>query len=316
MGPDVLLATHSTEIMSEADPSEIVVVDKNTRRAVRLRDIAGVQAAMDQVGSVQNITLTRLARNRRVLFVEDDYDFGVIRQFARLLGLMELASGSDITPVPLGGFSFWERVAAMGWGLERTLGSSMLLTAILDRDYRCDEEVAEILGELKKSLSAAFVHRRKEIENYLLVPNALQRAIEEAARERRSRTGKAVRIAESVEALLEEVTAPIKDETLAQYVDNRVRFLCAGKRHSATLTRETIAWFEEKWRRMESRVEIVPGKRSLSALRTVLQDRYSIGLTDGRIVRAVRPDEVPVDFVEMLRMLDNFRKARVVNDAA
>jgi AAA domain, putative AbiEii toxin, Type IV TA system/AAA ATPase domain len=192
IGPDIILATHSTEIMGEADPSEILLVDKKRRRALRLHDINDVQAAMERVGSVQNITLTRLARNRRVLFVEDDYDFGVVRQFARRLGLVELASGSDITSVPLGGFSLWERVVAMGWGLEKTLGSAMLLTAILDRDYRCDEEVADIVAELKKSLSFAFVHRRKEIENYLLVPNALQRAIEEAAGERRTRTGEAV----------------------------------------------------------------------------------------------------------------------------
>jgi len=97
--PDILIATHSTEIMSEADPSEILVIDKTRRHAQRLRDIAGVQAALERVGSVQNITLTRLARNRHILFVEDDYDFGVIRQFARRLGLTQLASGSEITAV-------------------------------------------------------------------------------------------------------------------------------------------------------------------------------------------------------------------------
>lgn len=193
IGPDIVIATHSTEIMSEADPSEILVIDKGRRRAERLRDIVGVQAALEQVGSVQNITLTRLARNRRILFVENDYDFGVVRQFARRLGLAGLASGHEITSVALGGFSFWERVAAMGWGLEKTLGTSMLLAAVLDRDYRCSEEITEILQKLKKFLSAAFVHERKEIENYLLVPNALLRALEEAIQERRIRTGEVVR---------------------------------------------------------------------------------------------------------------------------
>ena len=37
-GPDILLATHSTEIMSEADPSEILLVDKSRRSAQRLKD--------------------------------------------------------------------------------------------------------------------------------------------------------------------------------------------------------------------------------------------------------------------------------------
>ena len=311
IGADVLIATHSTEIMSEADPSEILVIEKARRHAQRLRDIVGVQAALEQVGSVQNITLTRLARNRRILFVEDDYDFGVVRQFARRLGLTQLAAGNEITPVALGGFSYWERVAAMGWGLERTLGSAMLLAAIFDRDYLCEEEVYKILDKLKESVSAVFIHQRKEIENYLLVPTALQRAIEEAAYERHTRTREVVGEVETVEALLSEVTDPMKAAALGQYADSRVRFLKSATRHPATITTETVEWFEDRWRTMSSRVEIVPGKKALSALRKLLQDRHSIGLTDGRIIASIRPDEIPVDFVDMLRALDDFRKAPV-----
>jgi len=79
LGPSILIATHSTEIMAEADPSEIVVIDKTTRSGERLRDAADVQAALEQVGSLQNISLARLARSKRVLFVEGD-DFKAINQ--------------------------------------------------------------------------------------------------------------------------------------------------------------------------------------------------------------------------------------------
>lgn len=103
----------------------------------------------------------------------------------------------------------------------------------------------------------------------------------------------------------------MKDDALGQYVDSRVAFLRPGTRHSATITSETIKWFEEKWRNLDSRMEVVPGKKALSALRTILQDRYSIGLTDGRIIASVRQDEVPSDLVDMLRALDDFRKTRV-----
>ena len=316
IGTDILIATHSTEIMSEADPSEILVIDKAKRHAQRLRDVEGVQAALEQVGSVQNITLTRLARNRRILFVEDDYDFGVIRQFARRLGLAELAAGTEITPVALGGFSFWGRVAGMGWGLERTLGSQMLLAVLLDRDYRCEEEIAKILDKLKESISAAFVHRRKEIENYLLLPNVLQRALDDAIHERSTRTGEPQIKAMSIEELLFEVTNPMKADVMGQYVQNRVEFLKSSRRHATTITSETIGWFELKWSDIDSRMEIVPGKKTLSALRTILQERYSIGITDGRIIGAIRPEEIPSDLSDMLRELEGFRKSRVSTIAA
>jgi predicted ATP-dependent endonuclease of OLD family len=156
LGPEILLATHSTEIMSEADPSEIIVIDKNKRRGQRLRDIQGIQSALELIGSVQNITLTRLARNRRVLFVEDDSDFTIIRQFARQVGLAEPSAGTDITPVASGGFSSWERVRDTGWGFQKTLGSILLLGTVYDRDYQCEEHVDAIIQELKRRFSGGY----------------------------------------------------------------------------------------------------------------------------------------------------------------
>ena len=310
LGPDLLLATHSTEIMSEADPSEILVIDKNRRRAQRLRDIQGLQAALELIGSVQNITLTRLARNRRILFVEDDYDFGVLRQFARKVALTELAAGTDITAVPSGGFSSWDRVKATGWGLRKTIGSVLLLGAVYDRDYRCGEEIRQITDELNKDVALAVILERKEIENYLLMPSALQRALESSVREACARTSSPLPEVESIDGLLREITEDRKHYALGQYIDHRVRFLRSDHRHAAAISGETSAWFEKKWNNLESRLEIVPGKEILSALRRVLQDRYSVTLTDARIIRAFKPDEVPEDLLRLLHQLDDYRKRK------
>jgi hypothetical protein len=86
MGPDILLATHSSEVIGDADPSEIAVIDKTKRAAERLRDIESVQVALSTIGSIHNISLARLAKNRRVLFVEGEDDFRILRRFARVMG--------------------------------------------------------------------------------------------------------------------------------------------------------------------------------------------------------------------------------------
>ena len=65
VGADVVLATHSSEIMAKSDPSEIVLIDKQKRAGERLKDVVGVQKALDAVGSTQNITLTALARSKK-----------------------------------------------------------------------------------------------------------------------------------------------------------------------------------------------------------------------------------------------------------
>ncbi|MFA6497766.1 MAG: AAA family ATPase [Desulfurivibrionaceae bacterium] len=110
LSADVLLATHSVEIMGEADPSEILLVDKKRQAAHRLKDVEGVQLALESLGSTQNVTLTQLARTKKIVFVEGMSDYKIIRRFAKNLGYSELASGNDLTAFESGGFSSWEKI--------------------------------------------------------------------------------------------------------------------------------------------------------------------------------------------------------------
>ncbi|WP_420871947.1 AAA family ATPase [Cohnella rhizosphaerae] len=45
-GPDIILASHSPEIMGEADASEILLINKKLRSAERIKDIEGVQKSI------------------------------------------------------------------------------------------------------------------------------------------------------------------------------------------------------------------------------------------------------------------------------
>jgi predicted ATP-dependent endonuclease of OLD family len=187
IGADVVLATHSSEIMSEADPSEIILIDKRKRAGERLKDTVGVQKALDAVGSAQNITLTALARSRGVLFVEGANDFKLLRRFARRLGMQELAAGLGIVALQSGGFGSWQRVTTLASGIAEALGAPLSIAAIYDHDYYCPEQVIEVVRTLSQHLKLAYVHGRKEIENYLLIPDVLERAFDRAIAERAAR---------------------------------------------------------------------------------------------------------------------------------
>lgn len=129
-GPKIILATHSTEVIAEADADEILAIDKNNKTAKRLKNIEQVQSAIEYLGSSQNITLTQLARTRRVLFVEGK-DFKLLALFARVLELPRVANQSNFTVVPIGGFSHWEKLQSVQWGFEKTIGEKLFLGAIL-----------------------------------------------------------------------------------------------------------------------------------------------------------------------------------------
>lgn len=308
IGPDVVLATHSTEIMSEADPSEIILIDKRKQVGERLKDVSGVQRALDAVGSIQNITLTSLARNRRVLFVEGDNDFRLLRRFARKLGMHELSAGLGITPLESGGFGSWQRITTLAAGIADTLGTSLTIGAVYDRDFFCHEEISHVTDTLSKHLTLAHVHERKEIENYLLVPAALDRAIERAVNDRVTRTGVRSRTIPKALEIIKELSDPLKDEVQSQIIARRTNFLRGTGKDIADITRETLAWFSPRWDDMNLRLTMLPGKVVLRMFREYIQRLIEVSLTDAKIVEAMHKDEVPDDLQRLLTNMERYRK--------
>ena len=306
-GPDVLMATHSTEIISEADPAEILLVDKSERSAKRLADLEQVQQALNLIGSIQNISLTKLAKNRRVVFVEDEEDFCIVRRFAKLLGFSHLSTGVGLTPFKSEGFSSWDRIRSVGWGIEKTLGTQLQLAVIYDRDYRSDEEIDEIRFKLEQHIPLVHFHRRKEIENFLLDPRIVERAIASAVQERCRRTGEDPPEIAPVVHLLEAASRDLKSRTISQYAARRSEYLRHCGTDSATIIQQTTEVVEGHWIGMETRMKIVSGKEVLKRLRESVRQQYKVNLTDFRLVDSYRRDEVPQDLVELVQRLDTFR---------
>lgn len=304
IGADVLLATHSSEIIAEADPTEIVMVDKRQRAGERLKNIAGTQRALEAVGSAQNITLTALAKSRRLLFVEGLDDFRLLRRFARKLGMQELSSGSGIIPLASKGFGSWQRITIFAAGIEQALGAPLVIGAIYDRDYYCDEQIEEVERQLKGNLQLAQVLGRKEIENYLLVPAALDRSIRRDLRAR-ARATSATNFEDSAR-ILNEITSPMKDEVFSQLMGRRHEYFRQAGEDTSRLYRD-MTTLEERWSNLETRLLMVPGKDVLRQLRQRIQSALGVTLTESRIVDAMVREDIASDMRQLLSVLEGFR---------
>ncbi|MFC1850959.1 ATP-dependent endonuclease [candidate division CSSED10-310 bacterium] len=306
--PDVLIATHSSEIISEADPSEILLVDKSKRSAKRLSDLEEVQRALELVGSIQNITLTHLARNRKVVFVEDEKDFILIRRYAKILGYNELGACTGITPVKSEGFGSWDRIRSVGWGIERTFGKPINISVIYDRDYYCDKEIEEITDKLKEHIQLVHVHKRKEIENYLLEPQIVERALLRAIKDRENRTGEMINEEIFVNDLLEEASSDLKSKTISQYAAKKSQYLHKEGIDAATVIEATTNTIEDLWDNISARMKCVSGKEVLKKLRKIVKYKYKVNLSDFKLVDAYNRDLIPEDIKNLVKKLEAFRK--------
>ena len=311
LGIDILIATHSTEILGEADASEILLIDKDARSAKRLKDIEGIQSAIEKIGSIQNITLSQLARNGKILFTEGKIDYKILKRFGKNLGYELLFKGQDITSIESRGFSTWKEIKSFAWGFKTAFNKSLKVAAIFDRDFWCDEEIEKIEEELSKHIALACIHRRKEVENYLLNPKVLQRLLEKLLIEKEKRTGVNLGGVISLSELLKEITEPFKTTFLGQYLSKRINFMKANITHNddATLHQETLEMFETKWQNIETRMEVIKGSEILSILREKIQEIYGVTLTDYRIIDEYKIEEIPIEIKKLLKNLEYFRKS-------
>lgn len=308
---DVILATHSTEIISEAEPGDLLVVNKKTQSAKRIKDPAQLQSVFSALGSNLNPTLTQLAKSRRAVFVEGK-DFQIFGAFARKLRKHAVATRSDFAVISVEGYNP-QKVADLAKGMELTLGGEVLKAVIFDRDYRSENEITSTKSELLRFSALVHIHQRKEIENYLLVPEAMHRGVLRQIEEHNKRTDDAIVFGEDVQEILVSISEPMKHMVSAQFLARRSAYE-KSKTPSldpATITQRFLEEFESIWNDWDRRCIVLPGKEIVSAFNRHIQERYKISLTSMSIIEAMEPSEIASEIVALIEGLENFRKQSV-----
>jgi energy-coupling factor transporter ATP-binding protein EcfA2 len=315
LGPDILIATHSIEIITEAETDDIVLVNKRRTAARRIRHPMQLQEVFSALGSNLNPILTQLAKTRRVLFVEGK-DFQILGKFARKLGFERVGNRSEFAVVPVEGFNP-ERIRSLKAGMEETLGGRILGAAILDKDFRSEKECREIVQSSEAFCDYVTIFDRKEIENFLLVPTALDRASARRIGDRTRRAGPlTLEYGSSAAKVLEEFAAEKRSFVTAQCLANRRRFersISAGK-SDETINEEGLLEFDRFWSDPNSRLKIIPGKEALSALNRHLQDVYGVSVTPTAIIEAMTLAEIPVEMKMIVNDLARFATSKLHND--
>jgi hypothetical protein len=309
LGPDILLATHSTEIITEADADEILVVNKRLARAKRMQTPSQMGAVFELLGSNINPILTQLAKSRRVLFVEGK-DFQILGSFARKLGALGIGNRSDFAVVPVGGFGP-ERIKDLKLGIETTLGTKVVSAAIFDRDYRSQVECDKIAEVCASFCSFIVIHGRKEIENFLLVPAAIDRAANRKAADRSKRSGVARSDQWASGPVLRAFCLTKKSYVASQYLAERRRFERGNSPglNEATINEVALNELEQMWGTFDGQVSLIPGKDALSCLNSSVQAACGVSVTASAIIEAMRTEEVPDEMRRLINLLIEFSES-------
>jgi predicted ATPase len=299
------MATHSVEIINEAESRDVVSINPTHKTAKRISSEDDYQALFNYIGSYENIDFSRLARAKRIVFFEGK-DRKLLRKFALKIGAENFANDTDTTVLQAGGFGQWRRVKEVAWTFQEILKLHVEIFAIFDRDYRSNEEVDNFLIGMKSERLACFVLRRKEIENYALTRSGLISAIR--ARQKEKLPPSLFLSEKEIVNILEQESEALKHDTFGQIVGHKIKYLhsIGHPKDAATISKEISIEFQTLWLDLDKRLQIISGKDFISALSTTLQKKKGFSLTTTMIVDALSPDEIAQDLKDTILELDKF----------
>lgn len=291
----VIVATHSVEMMSEVEPDEIVTVDATRRRSRRARTLADAQKAVALVGGVHNLQLQRLWSAERVLFIEGQ-DLDVLKRLHRAQ-YPQTALSLDANPnMETGGWGGWPIVPVVARFLRDAAEQDLPIYCILDSDYHWPEQISARLEEARAARVDLAIWEVKELENLLLVPDVVYREL----------TAGSVRTSlEAVVASMEAIADAFRDVVVRGFADTDKEL---NPHHQPSTSFECAeAHVAELWTDLAAKLRRVPGKKYGQRLSAWTQETYGISLGPSRLARQLRASEFDDQLVEVLDAVQEIR---------
>jgi AAA15 family ATPase/GTPase len=295
--PQIILTTHSVEIMSEVQPDEILIIDKRKPQSKFASSLPAVQSLIDNVGSVHNIHLARLWHARRFILVEGK-DLKLLKQLQNILFPTSKIPIDIIPNMTIGGWGGWNYAVGSSMTLKNSLGESIVTYCILDSDYHTQEEIKHRKKEAKTRGVELHIWSQKEIENYLLVPSAIQRLIAKKCARRTKPPS------------IEEVAGKIRESALnmeeAVFDALSAEFLARDRSLGAAgANKEARKIIKERKERGNDFLMLVSGKTLISELSRWSQDEFGVSLNPISIATELRDSELHREMVSVVTAIEN-----------
>ncbi|MGR9408046.1 ATP-dependent nuclease [Rhizobium leguminosarum] len=296
------IATHSTEIINDVDPGDVLVLRPGARSAKRIKNEEGFGSVYDAIGSSENAQFSRLARTRKVLYVEGK-DARLLGKIGKLAGGSDFLSDSSVTLMKTEGFANWSRVSTSAWVFKEFFEFDVKVASLFDRDYRTDHEVKDFIGKLNGNDVLCHVLPFKEIENILLVPEAIKQVVSKYARKQLP-----IDWPEQVEAIFDNILEGLEEQTSSNiviaWVQEEMKRKPDSNMHS--VYKLEAARFRKNWESPEYRRAVVGGKEAFSGVAQRIQDIFGVNLTETRVIEEMTTDDIGLDVREIFQSFEKF----------
>jgi hypothetical protein len=290
----VIVATHSVEIMSEVEPENILPINNTKTRQDYANKAPIVQKIVDEIGSVHNIEIARMFSYNKFLIVEGE------KEDVKLLTIFQ----SKIFPDSFEQFDILPKIFIEGWGgWQRVIGSnkvfkenktSMITYCIFDSDFHMEDEKNKRINDANVNGINLHIWSKKEIENYLLIPSAIHRLVK--SKKKLSEISE-LEISDAITQFCEELKDDVID-SFATEIRNR-----DSSKEIKTINQLARKYINERWE-IES-WNLVSGKSILSKLFAWISQNNKVSFNKFIVAREIKLSEIDSEIIKVITCIEN-----------
>ncbi len=304
-GKQILFATHSRDIISRLEPDQIISLNGNT--ANRLQINFDVYDLLETLGSFDNIQIAQLQEFRRMIVVEDQDDWKFLQVFGKkILGAANWQKVERRLAIyPAKGNPCRQDMKKLRKQLTSLFklnltGSPLKFFVIADWDYHpFREKLLQKLSEIDPNIEY-HIWKRAEIENYMLVPSAIERIVKDKNGIETLSNGPLidsyhVAIEESKEIVEEKVAKAIEDYS---NVEKKGWDIVRKNRAAKKMMNEI--WEADKPALADAKAYVLP------KIKRWLQESKYAQFSDLALAESIYRDEIDPEIVNVIRRVALF----------
>lgn len=287
MFSQLVIATHSIEIIEEVSSDCIVPVDSRQAEIKPLLDHSILQKIKETVGDSHNIDLARFFISKRFIIWEgDDADRNILSAFQSILFPRDLYPISTSPKAFLENWTEWQKAITISKLLSKT---EIQCYCIMDSAYHAGGQLYKLKTDAEEKHVNLHVWNRYEIENYAINPDVIFRFL--STNHRKGTPEKAIiesKIFEIAESLKEGVINALASELLERS-DKSIDFRAAVK--------EAQLQIVQRW---QSPLDVIPGNQLFKKLSTWTMEQFGVSISAIQIISFFRDYEIPAEIKKVI----------------
>lgn len=282
MFSQLIIATHSLEIIEEVPSDSIIPIDSHKRTIKPIGDETALHKLAEELGSPLNIDLARLfVSNRFIVWNGDDTDRKILSAYQSILYPQDLHPIITFPKAFVDGWSGWKKAVTVAdvFSLNHM---HVNLYCIFNPGYRTTEEVRRRRQEAKEKGINLHIWDKKEIDNYAINSDVIFRYLNSNKRQ-------GDLAANQLKEKIHDIIVGMHDDVLNS-MTVELQMNDAGRDESAL----EDAWQElnERW---QEPLDVISGRQFFNLLSAWTLENYGVSISARQVVPYFRAQEVPYE---------------------